>query len=109
MIKNKLHRGPSRFTGRPWCRIEDISQVAVGVICSFPMKLVSWNVRGLGRSEKMRQIKLLLKQKGADMVFLQETKQTSISITFVKSLWHGVDMDFMDVSFEGAAGGSLCI
>ena len=73
------------------------------------MKLISWNVRCLGRVEKRRHIKLLLKTKGADMVFFQESKQSDISIMFVKSLWPGDDIDFKVVDSDGAARGLLCI
>ncbi|XP_028061248.1 uncharacterized protein LOC114264754 [Camellia sinensis] len=39
------------------------------------MKVLSWNVRGLGRKEKRSKIKSMLKARGVDIVLFQETKK----------------------------------
>ncbi|XP_028110763.1 uncharacterized protein LOC114309252 [Camellia sinensis] len=73
------------------------------------MKLLSWNVRGLGKSVKRRRVKLLLKDRKIDFVFFQETKKSEVTPDFVKSLWPVDEMEFMAVDSEGRAGGLLCI
>lgn len=41
------------------------------------MKILSWNVRGIGRVEKRRRIKVILREKMVDKELLQETKKIS--------------------------------
>jgi exonuclease III len=38
------------------------------------MKVVSWNVRGLGRVEKRKEVRNLVREKHPHIVCLQETK-----------------------------------
>lgn len=52
------------------------------------MKLISWNIRGLGKLE---------------------TKKVSISENEVRALWGKRNMDFMVVGSDGSTGGLLCI
>lgn len=73
------------------------------------MKILSLNVRGLSKQEKMGRIKKLLRDKKVDMAFFQETKQGSISNDFIKSLWWEDCAEFLDVEANGSAGGLLCI
>ena len=44
------------------------------------MKLISWNVRGLGRSEKKRAMKRLFSKEKCNMIFTQETKLTDVNL-----------------------------
>ncbi|XP_028125261.1 uncharacterized protein LOC114322196 [Camellia sinensis] len=73
------------------------------------MKLLSWNIRGIGRPAKRRKIRKLLLDKTIDMVLLQETKQSSTNILWVKSIWPRDKFEFMAVDAEGLAGGLICI
>ncbi|XP_028082515.1 uncharacterized protein LOC114283844 [Camellia sinensis] len=73
------------------------------------MKLLSWNIRGLGNPEKRRKLKELLRARKVDIVLIQETKKAEISESFVRSLWPGDQMEFMAVDAVGNAGGLLCI
>ncbi|GMP67759.1 hypothetical protein CsSME_00027640 [Camellia sinensis var. sinensis] len=73
------------------------------------MKLVSWNVRGLGKLEKKGRIRKLIYERKTDVVLLQETKKVSIAEREVRALWGRRNMDFMVVGFDGTAGGLLCI
>ena len=41
----------------------------------FSMKIISWNVRGLGSSNKRRVIKDFLRLENPDVVMIQETKK----------------------------------
>ena len=47
------------------------------VIMSF--KIILWNVRGLGRSEKRFAIKRMVRELKPGIVFIQESKLESIS------------------------------
>ena len=40
----------------------------------FLMKILSWNVRGLGRAEKRRMVKKVVSEIGVEILLLQETK-----------------------------------
>ncbi|XP_028100123.1 uncharacterized protein LOC114299551 [Camellia sinensis] len=73
------------------------------------MKLLSWNVRGLGRMEKRSKVKKLLKERSVDMVLFQETKKSEFSEEDVRSVWVRAKMEFMVVDAEASAGGLLCI
>lgn len=73
------------------------------------MKILSWNVRGLGRADRRRRIKEFLRLKNMDMVLLQETKRSSIDRSVVRSLWPSDSVEYMEVDAEGSARGILCI
>ncbi|XP_028101025.1 uncharacterized protein LOC114300334 [Camellia sinensis] len=73
------------------------------------MKILSWNVRGLGRPEKRGKIKRLVRERGVDVLFLQETKRRIMEDHFVKSIWPYEEMDYMVVDSVGSAGGLLSI
>ncbi|XP_028114977.1 uncharacterized protein LOC114312878 [Camellia sinensis] len=73
------------------------------------MKLLTWNVRGLGRKEKRSKVKRLLKDRGIDIALFQETKKASMSEKEIKEIWARDSMEYMTVDVEGSAGGLLCI
>ena len=73
------------------------------------MKILSWNVRGLGRDDRRRRVKEFLRQKNVDMVLLQETKKSNIDDNVIRSLWPSDSVEYMEVDAEGSAGGILCI
>lgn len=73
------------------------------------MKILSWNVRGLGRVDRRSSVKELLRLKRVDMVLLQETKRSSIDVSVVRSLWPIDSLEFMVVDMDGSSGGLLCI
>jgi exonuclease III len=51
------------------------------------MKLVSWNVRGLGGPEKKREVRSLIKEKCPFIVCLQETKLQNCDISVCSAMW----------------------
>ncbi|GMP74929.1 hypothetical protein CsSME_00032179 [Camellia sinensis var. sinensis] len=71
------------------------------------MKIQSWNVRGLGRPEKMRKIKRSLAERKVDIVLIQETKTVVVSSDLVRSIWPGDHFEFISVDANGRAGGLL--
>ncbi|KAL7239755.1 hypothetical protein ACSBR2_005600 [Camellia fascicularis] len=73
------------------------------------MKLLSWNIGGLGKSVKKSRIKKLSKDRLIDIVFFQETKKAVVSNNVVRGLWGSKKMEYMSVDLEGTVGGLLCI
>lgn len=51
------------------------------------MKIISWNVRGLGSARKRTLIKELLKKEKADIVMQQETKLEVVDSKWIRSIW----------------------
>lgn len=51
------------------------------------MKIISWNVKGLGRPRKNFSIKEVLKKYKADIVMIQETKNQKIDKTMFPIIW----------------------
>jgi endonuclease/exonuclease/phosphatase family metal-dependent hydrolase len=49
-------------------------------VCVCVMKIVSWNVRGLGRLDKRKEVCKLVREKNPHIVCLQETKLKSVMI-----------------------------
>ncbi|KAL7194493.1 hypothetical protein ACSBR1_034841 [Camellia fascicularis] len=73
------------------------------------MKLLSWNIRGIGRSEKRRKIRNIVQERMVDVLFLQETKKVGVSEELVKSIWPYDDLEYMSVDADGFSGGVLCV
>ncbi|XP_028063179.1 uncharacterized protein LOC114266465 [Camellia sinensis] len=51
----------------------------------------------------------MLKERGVDVVLIQETKRRTLEVTLIKSIWPFDKMDYMGVDADGRAGGLLCI
>ena len=68
------------------------------------IKLVSWIVRGLGRMEKRRVVRLLVAEKRLWIVCLQETNMTVCDIAVCSSLWGSWSHEF---SFRPSLGASV--
>ncbi|XP_028085600.1 uncharacterized protein LOC114286624 [Camellia sinensis] len=75
----------------------------------FPMKILIWNIRGIGREEKRGKIRKLVNDRNIDIVLIQETKKAVITNREVREMWVRTRMEFMSVDSEGTAGGLLCI
>lgn len=71
------------------------------------MKLVSWNIRGLGGVEKKREVRSLLKEKGPFIVCLQETKLQVCNDGICSAMWDLKSMAFSYRPSQGASGGLL--
>lgn len=57
------------------------------------MKIMSWNVRGLGLKGKRSKLKLLVKNRKVDILLIQETKQRSMVRDLIWSLWRLMQRD----------------
>lgn len=73
------------------------------------MKILSWNIRGLGKKEKRRKLKKMLRDREVDFLFLQETKLKSTNNFFIGSIWGHSDFGYMEVDSVESSGGLLCI
>ena len=75
----------------------------------FLMKLVSWNVRGLGSFEKRREVRQLVVEKKPFILCLQETKLAVCDDTLCLSMWGDPKHAFSYRPSRGASGGLLII
>lgn len=75
----------------------------------FKMKIISWNVRGLGRVEKKKDVRLLVGEKGPSILCLQETKLSVCDQTLSSSLWGATPHSFSFRPSVGASGGLLIL
>ncbi|RVW94236.1 LINE-1 retrotransposable element ORF2 protein [Vitis vinifera] len=80
----------------------------LGSLC-FPMKIISWNVRGLGSRNKRRMVKDFLRSENPDVVMIQETKKENCDRRFVGSVWTVRNKDWVALPASGASGGILII
>jgi len=69
------------------------------------MKIISWNVRGLGSFEKRREVCHLVREKNLFIICIQETKLSVIDVILCKSMWGGDCVDFSYRPSVGASGG----
>lgn len=67
------------------------------------MKILSWNVRGLGGFAKRPEVRKLVSEKGPSIVCLQETKLSVIDDALSVSLWGSPSHSY---SFRPAMGAS---
>ena len=73
------------------------------------MKILSWNVRGLGRREKRSVIKDLLCHEKPDIVILQETKRELIDKRLISSIWGVRYKEWSFLPSVGRSGGIIII
>lgn len=73
------------------------------------MKIVSWNVRGVGRAGKRGVIKEVLRSIGPDIVILQETKKERLDDKVVGSLWKSRHRSWVALPSLGRSGGIVII
>lgn len=73
------------------------------------MKIISWNIRGLGGKQKRRLIKELLGIESPDLVVLQETKKEDINIKLMGSIWGSRFKEWSFLPSVGRSGGILIV
>jgi len=71
------------------------------------MKILSWNVRGLGGFEKRRKVCKLVREKQPFIVCIQETKLSMFDDFVCRSIWGDCNVDFSYQPSIGASGGLL--
>ncbi|KAK9951572.1 hypothetical protein M0R45_007010 [Rubus argutus] len=73
------------------------------------MKIVTWNVRGLGSKGKRAVIRSMLMGVGADIIILQETKMPEVERSLVSSIWGARFKDWVSIPAIGTSGGVVII
>ncbi|GLU07240.1 hypothetical protein SLE2022_242040 [Rubroshorea leprosula] len=73
------------------------------------MKIISFNVRGLGGTVKRKEVGKLSREERPDFLFLQETKLERIDMGICKLLWNSDEFEWVAKASSGASGGLLCL
>ncbi|MCH81872.1 hypothetical protein A2U01_0002665 [Trifolium medium] len=73
------------------------------------MKLISYNIRGLGGKAKKSDIRKLISNKSPDLISIQETKLENVDRRLCATLWGSGDFDFVYKESEGRSGGLITI
>ena len=71
------------------------------------MKIISYNVRGLGRGVKWGAIRRMIKKETVDFICLQETKKDLVDSPMCQALWGNVDVRWEMLPAINSAGGIL--
>lgn len=73
------------------------------------MKILSWNVRGLGGPERRLLIKEMVKKNKAQVAMLQESKISSMTEEIIKEVWGRRHVKWICIDADGVAGGILIL
>jgi exonuclease III len=73
------------------------------------MKIISYNIRGLGGLAKKNEIQKLIQRQRPVVICIQETKMEVIERSLCNWLWGSDDCDFAFKPSEGRSGGLLTI
>ena len=69
------------------------------------IKILAWNVQEVNDKNKRKLIKALISSQKVDLVCLQETKMTKMSLGVVRSLGVGRFLEWGALNAMGVAGG----
>ena len=73
------------------------------------MKMICWNLRGIGGGNKIREVAKWVSQRRIDFIALIETMKGDISEFLIRRLWGSDDYNWASVDAQGRSGGILCI
>jgi exonuclease III len=79
------------------------------LVCVVLMKIISWNVRGLGGFEKRKEVCQLVREKKSFIICIQETKLSVFDGVVCKSVWKDSNVDFSFQPSSGASGGLVTL
>ncbi|KAH7862633.1 hypothetical protein Vadar_007453 [Vaccinium darrowii] len=65
------------------------------------MKLISWNIRGLGSSVKKRFVSKSVRDRNPEVLMIQEMKVESLEEGIIKKMWGNPDVEFAESGLEG--------
>lgn len=68
------------------------------------MKILPWNVKGLGAVAKNTSVKMMALSRKPDVLFLQETKVQEVEKRMVTAVWGGGSMGWLVKASQGASG-----
>jgi exonuclease III len=71
------------------------------------MKMLMWNVRGLGKPARRNQVRNYILQEGADLVGLQETMKQDFTDKVLEELSGGLYFKWVWLAARGRSGGIL--
>lgn len=71
------------------------------------MRILSWNIRGLGSRVKKRFLSKLIKERRPDFIFIQETKMELVEPSDYHRLWGNLEVEGVFSKSEGASGGLI--
>ena len=74
-----------------------------------PMKIISYNVMGLGGFEKRSEVKRLVADKKPFVLCLQESKLNVVDDLLIKAIWGSTSLGFFFQPSMGASGGLLTV
>ncbi|GLT31257.1 hypothetical protein SLA2020_342010 [Shorea laevis] len=72
------------------------------------MKLISFNVRGLGSMLKRKEVGKLVREEQPDFLFLQETKLEKVDDDLGRTVWNSGEVGWVMKESIGASGGLMC-
>lgn len=72
------------------------------------MKILSWNIRGLGQPIKSSRLGEIIRDYGIDLVGLQETKKEDFEAVVLNKIDKNGDFNWEWVPSKGSAGGIMC-
>lgn len=75
----------------------------------FPLKILNWNVRGLGDPNKCAVVKDIVYDSKPALVCFQETKWNECSIFRVRQVCPSRFKNFIELNAEGTRGGILLV
>ena len=73
------------------------------------MKVLSWNLCGLGRAGKLRAVGRLIDTHNIDVCFLLETKIKTCTDSFIFHVWNNSNVNWACNEAEGSRGGIIAL
>jgi len=73
------------------------------------MKIISWNVRGLGGFEKRREVSQVVREYNPFILCIQESKLSVVNDVVCKTIWNDDYVDFSYLPSVGASGGLVTL
>jgi len=86
-----------------------VSSVLVRIFSVFFMKVLSWNLCGLGRAGKLRAVGRLIDAHNIDVCFLLETKIKTCTDSFIFRVWNNSNVNWACNEAEGSRGGIIAL
>lgn len=71
------------------------------------MKGMFWNIRGLGKIDRVPALRGRIRDNHLDFVGVLETKKNNLSYGFLKSLTNNIPFSWFHLEAKGSAGGIL--
>lgn len=71
------------------------------------MRILSWNIRGLGHRVKKRFLIKIIKDRRLDIMFIQESKLEQVELSDYQIFWGNLEVAGVFSKFEGASSGLI--